>query len=49
MELTILDNLMSSFCGIEALCEASNNGSLEKDGSVRMVALFDHVWMVCYR
>lgn len=37
-----LDNLMSSFCGIEALCEASSDQSLEKDGTVRMVALFDN-------
>jgi hypothetical protein len=34
---------MSSYCGLEALMETSTDESIEKDGTVRMVALFDNV------
>jgi len=37
-----LDNLMSSFCAIEALVETSSKDSLEKEENVRMVVLFDN-------
>jgi len=37
-----LDNLMSSFCAIEALCLAATEESLAEEENVRMVCLFDH-------
>jgi len=37
-----LDNLMSSFCAVEALCEASTDDSIETDSSIRMISLFDN-------
>jgi len=37
-----LDNLMSSFCGLEALRETASDASLQNDESVRMLVLFDH-------
>lgn len=36
-----LDNLMMSYTSIQALVKSLENGSLEKDSTIRMVALFD--------
>eukprot|EP01128_Nolandella_sp_AFSM9_P006892 TRINITY_DN3640_c0_g1_i1.p1 TRINITY_DN3640_c0_g1~~TRINITY_DN3640_c0_g1_i1.p1 ORF type:complete len:602 (-),score=141.21 TRINITY_DN3640_c0_g1_i1:115-1920(-) len=37
-----LDNLMSSFCALEALIAASTDESLENETSIRTVVMFDH-------
>jgi aspartyl aminopeptidase len=37
-----LDNLMCSYCAVEALLKSTQNLSEIKDGNIRMIALFDH-------
>jgi len=37
-----LDNLMSAFCGLEALVETSTEDSIEKEENVRALLLFDN-------
>lgn len=38
-----LDNLMSAFCGLEALCESATEESVGQEENVRALLLFDHV------
>jgi aspartyl aminopeptidase len=37
-----LDNLMMSYCSVEGLIKGSSSSSLEKDSTIRLIALFDH-------
>ena len=37
-----LDNLFSVFCGVTALCDTSNDASLDSDASIRMLCAYHH-------
>ena len=37
-----LDNLQSTYCALKALIGSCENGTLDKDPNIRLIALFDH-------